>query len=214
MVTLHVAYLHAFINPMLFIILHRGLRYAIVRLILCCYCRYNRSSGRFIINENIVVQNLSSTDRETDDYLPDEEYNVETTQDNLLVPPPPPPAVPSTLHTQQHLTQSTTSLHSRYCQHEIPLIPAVNFQRHDQNFMQDEDLWEDTLYDINSGKLHATAIGPPEQFSNEEEEECIPPPSRLISFHRKHATSFSHNSHHISENLHQTSISSLSLQDS
>lgn len=68
-ITLHVAYVHAFVNPSLFLVLHRGLRTA--ALDLCCGCFINLGSW------------LNAVSQEEGDIVP----NV-----NLLLPPPPPVA--------------------------------------------------------------------------------------------------------------------------
>ncbi|XP_021923012.1 uncharacterized protein LOC110831392 isoform X2 [Zootermopsis nevadensis] len=63
-ITLHVAYLHAFVNPTLFIVLHRGLRQA--ALDLCCSC---------CASWNTWFLNITSSS---------------ITDDPTLLPPPPP----------------------------------------------------------------------------------------------------------------------------
>ncbi|XP_054262056.1 uncharacterized protein LOC128986011 isoform X2 [Macrosteles quadrilineatus] len=66
-ITLHVAYVHAFVNPSLFLVLHRGLRSA--ALDLCCGC---------CISLGGWLATLSQDDGDV------------TPPDNLLLPPPPP----------------------------------------------------------------------------------------------------------------------------
>ncbi|ROT71064.1 hypothetical protein C7M84_010649 [Penaeus vannamei] len=56
-VTLHVAYVHAFVNPALFLALHKGLRKAVTD-IMCCHCssdeRSSRSAGLGAIQTNMT----------------------------------------------------------------------------------------------------------------------------------------------------------------
>ncbi|KAG8277333.1 hypothetical protein J6590_044876 [Homalodisca vitripennis] len=68
-ITLHVAYVHAFVNPSLFLVLHRGLRTA--ALDLCCGCCVSLGGW------------LATLSQEESDVTPGV---------NLLLPPPPPVA--------------------------------------------------------------------------------------------------------------------------
>lgn len=71
-ITLHVAYVHAFVNPTLFLVLHRGLRQA--ALDLCCGCCTQWTTWLL----NMTSSNSSSTGI--------------AAPPTLLPPPPQPPA--------------------------------------------------------------------------------------------------------------------------
>lgn len=70
-ITLHVAYVHAFVNPSLFLVLHRGLRSA--ALDLCCGCCIS-------FNHWLTQMPLEEGEGES----------VPSPAVNLLLPPPPP----------------------------------------------------------------------------------------------------------------------------
>lgn len=70
-ITLHVAYVHAFVNPTLFLVLHRGLRQA--ALDLCCGCCIQMGSW------------LASL-------VAEDSVDMAPGGVNLLLPPPPPVA--------------------------------------------------------------------------------------------------------------------------
>ena len=77
-ITLHVAYVHAFVNPTLFLVLHRGLRQA--ALDLCCGCCTQWSN--WLLN---ITSNNSNNSSSTTVYR-------QQTAPTLLPPPPQPPA--------------------------------------------------------------------------------------------------------------------------
>jgi len=77
-ITLHVAYVHAFVNPTLFLVLHRGLRQA--ALDLCCGCCTQCSVWLL----NMTSSNSSSSSTGMAGYR--------QTAPTMLPPPPQPPA--------------------------------------------------------------------------------------------------------------------------
>ncbi|XP_065212465.1 uncharacterized protein LOC135840062 isoform X2 [Planococcus citri] len=99
-VTLHIAYLHAFVNPMLFITLHRGLRHAAFRL--CCGFLYDWVASLFSRPVTPPSNHTHIPAAEESDFV------VEVPQANLLVPPPPPPVHQPTV-LAQHNTSITNS---------------------------------------------------------------------------------------------------------
>jgi hypothetical protein len=78
-ITLHVAYVHAFVNPTLFLVLHRGLRQA--ALDLCCGCCSQWSSWLLALTAG---GNNSSSSTAIAGYR--------QATPTLLPPPPQPPA--------------------------------------------------------------------------------------------------------------------------
>ena len=66
-VTLHVAFVHAFVNPTLFLVLHKGLRKATIDL-LCCNFRSSSTSLSSRNNQNGNRHN--SNDALNNDYVP------------------------------------------------------------------------------------------------------------------------------------------------
>lgn len=91
--TLHIAYVHASVNPTLFLVLHRGLRFAAFRL--CCGFLYDWLRS---LNQHPVPTAESPHCDEMD-------FVVEVPQANLLVPPPPPPVA----HQQQPVVAQINS---------------------------------------------------------------------------------------------------------
>ncbi|XP_069705330.1 uncharacterized protein [Periplaneta americana] len=80
-ITLHVAYVHAFVNPTLFLVLHRGLRQA--ALDLCCGCCTQWSGWILSITSNNNSNNSSSSTGLA---------GYRQAAPTLLPPPPQPPA--------------------------------------------------------------------------------------------------------------------------
>lgn len=87
-ITLHVAYVHAFVNPILFLVLHRGLRQA--ALDLCCGCCTQWSTWLL----NTTSSNSSSTGIAAAPTLlpPPPQPPVTSLGDISLLKPPLPPA--------------------------------------------------------------------------------------------------------------------------
>lgn len=56
-VTLHVAYVHAFVNPALFLALHKGLRKAVTDIV-CCHCSSVSSSSSSIDCSSSIISPL------------------------------------------------------------------------------------------------------------------------------------------------------------
>lgn len=110
--TLHIAYAHASVNPTLFLVLHRGLRYAAFRF--CCGFVYDQI-------RSLTMPPVSTDESPQGDEM---DFVVEVPQANLLMPPPPPPVA----HQQPVVAQINSSIRSTPSPYHRCVIQVKFFQ--------------------------------------------------------------------------------------
>ncbi|XP_044574492.1 uncharacterized protein LOC123258505 [Cotesia glomerata] len=120
-VTLHIAYIHAFVNPALFLTLHRGLRQGISDV--CCGCC--ESFARWILGSamNTPIQSVQPP-----------RYEAPLSVPSTLNPPPPPPP-PISATTAASLDLSDVALL------KPPLPPAAKYLPQDEPITISPDPW-------------------------------------------------------------------------